>query len=64
MTTIINNADIRGVESTGLGGTTYSIYFNGQTFLFTMAGPTLPTSPAVILCNTATPVLTNSCTNW
>jgi prepilin-type N-terminal cleavage/methylation domain-containing protein len=69
ITTVIGNADIRGIESSGTAGTTYSIFFNGQTFVFGMSGPTLPTSPAVIMCNVATPVLSASkytlnCADW
>jgi len=66
MLTILANANIQGIEASGSGANWYSVMFNAQTYSFSMIMPILPTTPAEIKCNIATPTLaeTANCTDW
>lgn len=51
MTSVVNNAQIQGVEATGLGDVTYSVMFNAATYIFGLNPvPNLPTTAGQITC--------------
>jgi MSHA pilin protein MshA len=68
MKTVLGNADIRGIEASTSDTNFYEVFLNAQTFRFAMTLPSLPTTPAVIYCAAATPLLSskypNNCTDW
>ena len=51
---VVSRAQIQGVQASGTGAATFTVNISGQTYTFTLAGVSLPTTPGTIVGPTAT----------
>ena len=54
MGSVVNNANIQGVGTTGVGAATYTAVIGGVTYTFSLTAPILPTTPGQVYVATAT----------